>query len=69
MLRLLLDRVLPKGDPVTIGPLPMRTTEELLQSQAKVMQELGSGQLTLNQAEQIFLLMENCRRLLETHDL
>jgi hypothetical protein len=42
----------------------MDTTEELLEAQAKVMQELGSGQLTPNQAEQIFSLIENRRQLL-----
>jgi hypothetical protein len=71
MLRLLLDRVLPrpKEAAVKIGPLPMGTPEELLQAQAKVMQELGLGQLTLNEAEQIFSLIESGRRLLETHNL
>jgi len=71
MLRLLLDPFLrrPKDAPVTIGPLPMGTPEELLQAQAKVMQELGSGQLTLDQVEHIFGLIENARKLLETQNL
>ena len=71
MLRLLLDPVLrrPKDAPVTIGPLPMGTPEELLQSQARVMQELASGKLSLNQVEQIFQMLENARKLMETHDL
>ena len=71
MLRLLLERVLPrpKDAPVSIGPLPMSTPEELLQSQANVMQELALGQLTLNQAEQVFSLIEARRRLLETQEL
>jgi hypothetical protein len=68
MLRLLLDPVLrrPKDAPVTIGPLPMGTPEELLQSQARVMQELASGKLSLNQVEQIFQMLENARKLLDT---
>jgi hypothetical protein len=33
------------------------------------MQELGLGQLTLHQAEQIFSLLDNRRRVLETHEL
>jgi hypothetical protein len=68
ILRLLLDRVLPrpKDPPVSIGPLPMRTPEELLQAQANVMQEIALGQLTLNQAEQIFSLIEARCRLLHT---
>ena len=43
----------------------MGTPEELLQSQARVMQELASGKLTLNlkQAEQIFLMVKNARKL------
>jgi hypothetical protein len=71
LLRLLLDRVLPrpKDAAVEIGPLPMGTSEDLVQSQAKVMQELGLGQLTLHQAEQIFSLLDNRRRVLETHEL
>ena len=71
MLRLLLDPVWrrPKDAPVTIGPLPMGTPEELLQSQARVMQELASGKLSLNQVEQIFQMLENARKLMETRDL
>jgi hypothetical protein len=71
MLRLLLDRVLPrpKDAPVSIGPLPMSTPAELLQAQETVMQELALGQLTLNQAEQIFSLIEARRRVLETQEL
>jgi hypothetical protein len=71
MLRLLLDPVLrrPKDAPVTIGPLPMGTPEELLQSQARVMQELASGKLSLTQVEQIFQMLENARKLMETRDL
>jgi hypothetical protein len=71
MLRLLLDRVLPrtKDAAVSIGLLPMRTPEELLQAQESVMQELALGQLTLNQVEQIFSLIEARRRLLETQEL
>jgi hypothetical protein len=71
MLRLLLDRVLPrpKDAAVSIGLLRMRTPEELLQAQEGVMQELALGQLTPNQAEQIFSLIEARRRLLETHEL
>jgi hypothetical protein len=70
MLRLLLDPVLrrPKDAPVTIGRLPMGTPEELLQSQARVMQELASGKLSLNQVEQIFQMLENARKLMETRD-
>ena len=71
LLRLLLDRVVPrpKDAPVEIGPLPIGTPAELEQSQAKVMQELGLGQLTLHQAEQIFSLLDNRRRVLETQEL
>ena len=71
MLRLLLDRVLPraKDAAVSIELLPLRTPEELLQAQEGVMQELALGQLTPNQAEQIFSLIEARRRLLETHEL
>jgi hypothetical protein len=60
MLRLLLDRVLPrpKDAAVGIGLLQMRTPEELLQAQEGVMQELALGQLTPNQAEQIFSLIQ-----------
>jgi len=47
----------------------MRTPEELLQAQEGVMQELALGQLTPNQAEQIFSLIEARRRLLETQEL
>jgi hypothetical protein len=47
----------------------MSTPEELLQAQENVMQELTLGQLTLNQAEKIFSLIEARRRLLETQEL
>ena len=47
----------------------MSTPEELLQAQENVMQELALGQLTLNQAEQIFSLIEARRRVLETQEL
>jgi len=46
----------------------MGTPEELLQSQARVMQELASGKLSLNQVEQIFQMLENARKLMETRD-
>ena len=67
MLRLLLDRILPrpKDASVTIGPLSMDTPADLLQAQAKVMRELATGKLTPSQTEQIFSLMGNYRRLLE----
>ena len=71
MLRLLLDRVLPrpKDAPVSLGPLPMNTPEELLQAQESVMQELALGQITPNQATEIFSLIEARRRVLETQEL
>ena len=71
LLRLFLDRILPrpKDEPIEIGHLPMGTPEELLQSQARVMQELASGKLSLNQVEQIFQMLENARKLIETRDL
>jgi hypothetical protein len=71
MLRLLLDRILarPKDVAVRTGPLPMGTTEELLQSQANIMRKLAVGQLTPSQAEQIDRLIETRRRLLETTEL
>src|SRR5215470_17462878 len=71
MLRLLQDRVLPrpKDAPVSIGPLPMGTADELLQAQERVMQELALGQISLNQAQQIFSLIEARRRVLETQEL
>jgi hypothetical protein len=60
MLRLLVNRVLPrpKDAAVGIGLLQMRTPEGLLQAQEGVMQELALGQLTPNQAEQIFSLIQ-----------
>jgi hypothetical protein len=71
LLRLFLDRILPrpKDEPIEIGHLPMGTPGEVIKSQASVMQEVASGQLTLNQAEQLFSMMENCRLMLETHNL
>ena len=71
MLRLLLDRVLPrqKDAPVSIEPLPISTPEELLQAQESVMRELALGQLSLHQAKQIFSLIEARRRVLETQEL
>jgi len=57
MLRLLLDRVLPraKDAAVSIELLPLRTPEELLQAQEGVMQELALGQLTPNQRNRFSL--------------
>jgi hypothetical protein len=71
ILRLFLDRVLArlKEEPIKIGPLPMGTPEELLQSQTRVMQELASGKLSLDQVQQIFQMFGNARKLLETHNL
>jgi hypothetical protein len=71
MLRLFVERVLPqpKEAPIKIGPLPIGTLEELSRAQAKVIEALASGQLTVNQAEQIFALIENVRRPLETQNL
>ena len=67
MLRLLLDRVLPrpKDGAVSIGLLPMATTEDLLQAQESALQELALGQITPHQAAQIFSLIEARRRVLE----
>jgi hypothetical protein len=71
MLRLLLDRILPRAKDVAVrtGPLPMGTVEELLQSQANIMRMLAMGQLTLSQAEQIDRLIETRRKLFETQGL
>ena len=70
MLRLLLDRVLPrpKDGAVSIGLLPMATTEDLLRAQENALQELALGQITPNQAAQIFSLIEARRLLLDTHE-
>ena len=71
ILRLLLDRILPRTkDPaVRMSQLRTGTPQELLQTHETLMRDLASGQLTPTQAQQIDSIIESRRRLLETEDL
>jgi hypothetical protein len=71
LLRILLGYILPKrrDAPVKIGPLPMHTAEELAQSSEVVLQRAASGQITLQEAQDLSALIEGRRRVIETRDL
>jgi hypothetical protein len=55
MLRVLLDRVLPRRRELTLklGSLPMETPADLAQSSELIMQQLAQGKITITDAERI----------------
>ena len=71
MTRALLPYILkrPTDPPPNIGPLPMGTAQELLQSNENVMKALAAGKLTLPQAQVIDTLIETRRRVVETGEM
>jgi hypothetical protein len=69
MLRTLLGYILPKGPAVKVGRLRLDTIDGLLQTHQSLANKVGSGQITPSEAQQIDLLIESRRRLLETQDM
>jgi hypothetical protein len=71
LLRTLLGYVLdkPKETSVKIGPLAMKTIDDLALSSETVLQKLGAGQITPAQAREIFDMIEIRRRVLESQEI
>jgi hypothetical protein len=71
MLRALLGYILPppKDPPVKTGPLRMGTIEELVETHKSLTNKVSSGQLSLDEAQQIDSLIESRRQLVLNQDL
>jgi len=71
MLRALLPYVVSRrrDAPVKIGALPVHTAEELAQSSEVVLHRAASGQITLQEAQDLSALIEGRRLVIETRDL
>jgi hypothetical protein len=71
LLRTLLGHILPRrrDAPLKIGPLPVHTAEELAQSSESILPRAASGQITLQEAQELSALIEDRRRVIETRDL
>jgi hypothetical protein len=54
---------------VKIGALPVHTAEELAQSSEVVLHRAASGQITLQEAQDLSALIEGRRLVIETRDL
>jgi hypothetical protein len=67
-LRLVLDRLLPKGRPVRLD-LPLRTLEDLDQATDAISGALAEGSVTVDEVGALAGLVEARRRLLETAEL
>ena len=67
-LKLVLDRILPKGRAVRID-LPMGTLAELEQATATVREALAAGEVSLDEVGQLSALVEARRRVIETREL
>lgn len=70
LLRTFLGHILPRRRdvPLKTGPLPVHTAEELAQSSEAVLQRAASGQITLQEAQELSALIEDRRRVIETRD-
>ena len=71
MLRMLAGRILPrqKDSPVKIGRLPMNTFEDLAWASDAILKKATSGKISLSDAQEIFEMIENRRRVLVAQDL
>ncbi len=71
LLRMLVGSKLPRVTdvPVTLGDLPVRTPEELLQAHQLLITKVASGEITPVQAQQISGLLNTQRQFIETHEL
>jgi hypothetical protein len=71
MLRTLLSFILarPKDLPFRTGHLAMGTAEEIAIAYDATLRKAESGQITPSQAQQIFNLLEERRRFIETQEL
>ena len=67
-LKLVLDRLLPKGRPVRLD-LPLRTLADLDQATEAIRGALAEGSVTLDEVTTLTGLVEARRRLLETTQL
>ena len=67
-LKLVLDRLLPKGRAIRLD-LPMRTLEDLVRSSETMRRALAQGALALDEVTVLTNLLEARRRLIETTEL
>lgn len=71
MARALLPYLLkrPTDPPPKIGPLPMRTVQDLEQTHENLMNAVAAGKLTLPDAQALDTLIETRRRVIETGEM
>jgi hypothetical protein len=58
----------PQTVPKKFGKLSMRTTDELMDTFDLVAKKLGAGEITLTEAQELFAIIEQRRKLIETHE-
>jgi hypothetical protein len=69
LLTTLMNRALgPHAFPKKFGKLSMRTTDDLLQISDLVATKLGAGKITLIEAQELCSLIEQRRKVIETHE-
>jgi len=59
----------PQTFPKKFGKLPMRTTGDLMDTFDLVAKQLGAGEITLSEAQELLSIIEQRRKLIETHDM
>ena len=71
MLRLLANRIVPRQRdwPVKIGRLPMSTFQDLDRASEATLKKATTGKIALSEAQEIFDMVENRRRVLVAQDL
>jgi hypothetical protein len=57
----------PQTFPKKFGKLPMRTTDDLMETFDLVAKKLGAGEITLSEAQELVSMIEQRRKLIETH--
>jgi hypothetical protein len=69
LLTTLINRALgPPLFPKKLGTLSMRTTDDLMHVSDLVAKKLGAGEITLTEAQEFGSLIEQRRKLIETHE-
>ena len=57
-----------QGVPKKFGKLSMKTTHDLMGVSELIAKKLGAGEITLSEAQDLFSMIEQRRKLIETHE-
>jgi hypothetical protein len=55
--------------PAKFGKVSMRTTDDLMKLSETVTQQWGAGKISTQEADSIYAIIEQHRKLIETHEL